>query len=718
VNPSWSRDNRILAGIALVLGALMTGLYALVLRARELPATAATNQVLLFVLFYIVLLLILALLFVLVRSAVKLVLDSRRGLFGSRFRVRIVLSHVGLALLPIALLILPTTGLLQRSVETWFRPPVVETVRSGARVVDLVRERSAAAERRAAERLARKLAELPPGGNPQALLAAAREESGLDLIEWREEGRPEPVAVSSPRWPIREARDPGPDWLADARSRGRARRIETTADGGQVSRTVFALPGGLLVLGAYESPDEAAPVQALARATSTYAMLESERASLAAVQVLLFLVLAFLVLVAAVWVGLLLARRVTRPIAALAASARRVGAGDFEALVDVEDGDEIGALSGAFNAMTAELRMSREKLVATNAEMVETNRRVDDERRIVKTILAHLDAGVVAFTDDRTLLASNDTAHRLLHRAAGEQPRTVDDLLSDEPLSPLRAFLTKAMESGPREATVTLSFPEGGVRVVEARLAHVPAESGGTWVVTLEDTTALVRAERAAAWEEAARRMAHEIKNPLTPIRLAAERMRRRALGGKDASGELTAVVDEGATTIIEEVKTLADLVDTFGRFARLPAADLTEADLGAVVTQVAKLYSGVRPGVCVSASLPERLPLVKADPEQVKRALINLVDNAVAAVPSGGKVTIGVSVDDGRARLVVADDGPGISAADRARVFDPAFSTKARGTGLGLAITARIAAEHGGTVTVGENAPHGCRFVFEWPAA
>jgi nitrogen fixation/metabolism regulation signal transduction histidine kinase len=382
----------------------------------------------------------------------------------------------------------------------------------------------------------------------------------------------------------------------------------------------------------------------------------------------------------------------------------------------VEGGDEIAALSRAFNAMTSELRKSRTELVAANAEMVATNQRVDEERRRVRTILARLDAGVVAFGETRDLLFLNETAGRLLDRGTTPAPATLDTLLAPEPLAPLRAFLERAMEeAGPREATLKI-----GPRVLEARVTRIHAASGeaASWVVTLEDTTALVAAERAAAWEEAARRMAHEIKNPLTPIRLAAERMRRRALGKDHDPASLASVVQEGASTIIEEVTTLASLVDTFGRFARLPAADLAPTDLGAVVQQVTKLYANVKRDVTVSADIPQALPLVRADAEQVKRALINLVDNAIAATPGVGRVRIAAHVADGRARISVEDDGPGIPEAERERVFDPAYSTKARGSGLGLAIVARIAAEHAGRVRVEENAPHGCRFLLEWPAS
>ncbi len=744
MKPRWSRDGRVLLAIGAFLGLALTGIYALVLRARALTPGAATNRVLLFVLFYIVVVLILALLFVLVRSAVKLVLEARRGVFGSRFRVRVVVAHVGLALLPIALLVLPTTGLLQRSVDLWFEPPVAETVRAGRSVADLVRERGAERERRVCERLAGPLAADASPASALALLSAAREESGLDYIEWRSLGPGrQPVAVSSPRWPIRDVEDVGPELASEARLRGFARRIESIPGGGQVSRTVAALPGGLLIAGAYDPPEEAEPIRALSRATSTYAMLEAERGSLKATQVLLFLLLALLVLLAAVWVGLVLARRVTLPIAALAESARRVGAGDFGAVVAVEGNDEIAGLGRAFNTMTEELRTSRGLLVSANAELAEANRKIDDERQRIRTILTHLGAGVLAFgnplaTPDgsaeppaplgpagSTLLAVNETARRLLGRGNDEaEAPDLCTLLSPGWLGPLRDFLCRAFDpAGPRETTLNLVPPESGEAIVlDVRVVGVAREAGArtSWVVTLEDTTALVKAERAAAWEEAARRMAHEIKNPLTPIRLAAERMRRRARRetGEEPEEALRTVVEEGATTIVEEVGTLAALVDAFQRFARLPEAQLAPCDLAAVVGQVVKLYAGTKPGVRVVSEVGGELPPVRADAEQVKRALINLVDNAVAATPRGGTVTVDARVEDGHARLVVADDGPGIPEAARARVFDASYSTKPRGSGLGLAITARIAAEHAGRVSVEENEPRGCRFVFEWPAA
>ena len=729
---TWARDNRVLVGVGLLLGLALAGIYALVLRARALAPPAATNRVLLFVLTYIVVVLILALLLVIGRSAVRLLLDARRGVFGSRFRVRVVLTHVGLALLPIALLILPTTGLLQRSVEVWFQPPVTETIAAGREVVEIVRQRAAERERRVATRLGPRLAEARSPGARLELLAAAREESGLDYIELRPAGPGGPgstLAVTSPRWPLRDVPEPSAEWLSSARERGVVRRIDAVERGGQVGRSVVSLPSGFLVLGAYEPPAEAAPLRALSRSTSAFAQLEAERASLQAVQVLLFLLLALLVLLAAVWVGLVLARRVTRPIAALAASARRVGAGDFTARVEVEGVDEISTLGSAFNSMTDELRDSRERLVSANAELRAAWARMDEERSRIQVILAHLDVGVLAFgpgpegdPGGALLRGTNDAAARMLRLAESPPAVTLAELLAAAWAAPLRDLLLGAFRgSGPREATLTLSPP--GAReplVLEAHATSVAGVEGArtAWVVTLEDTTALVRAERAAAWEEAARRMAHEIKNPLTPVRLAAERIRRKARGSKQCDPELAKVVEEGADTIVQEVRTLAALVDAFHRFARLPETRLEECDLASVVAQVAKLYDGTKPGVAVALEVPTDLAPVRGDGEQIKRAVVNLVDNAVAATPAGGTVTLRASVADGLARVVVTDDGPGIPPEERDLVFEPTFSTKANGFGLGLSITSRIAAEHRGRVLLEENAPRGCRFVLEWPAA
>jgi two-component system nitrogen regulation sensor histidine kinase NtrY len=235
-------------------------------------------------------------------------------------------------------------------------------------------------------------------------------------------------------------------------------------------------------------------------------------------------------------------------------------------------------------------------------------------------------------------------------------------------------------------------------------------------VVVLDDVTPLIRAEKVAAWREVARRLAHEIKNPLTPIQLCAERLRRHFGGAPEQTREL---VDECTATIVGEVNSLKGLVDEFSEFARMPAPRAVATDLNAVVTDVLGLNRGIFPNVVMRPHLAEDLPRVSVDPEQLRRVLINLVDNAVAAMERQGVIDVETQHvrADNLVRIVIADNGPGIPASERDKLFRPSYSTKKRGSGLGLAIVRRIVAEHGGSINVTDNTPRGTRFAIELPA-
>jgi len=227
--------------------------------------------------------------------------------------------------------------------------------------------------------------------------------------------------------------------------------------------------------------------------------------------------------------------------------------------------------------------------------------------------------------------------------------------------------------------------------------------------------TPLIRAQKVAAWREVARRLAHEIKNPLTPIQLCAERLRRHFAGAPPAA---QALVEECTTTIIGEVESLKGLVDEFSQFARMPAPRTVPTDLGQLITDTLALYNGIFTDVVFEQQSAAGVPLVRLDAEQIRRVIINLVDNAVEAMERKGRIVIETELDaaNGVVRVMVADDGPGIPAGEREKLFLPYYSTKRRGSGLGLAIVRRIIAEHGGSIEVGDNVPHGTRFTIELP--
>jgi two-component system nitrogen regulation sensor histidine kinase NtrY len=300
-------------------------------------------------------------------------------------------------------------------------------------------------------------------------------------------------------------------------------------------------------------------------------------------------------------------------------------------------------------------------------------------------------------------------------RAAGLPAATV---FGSTELKPLAALVDEASrsreDSPPQEVSIARGGRELHLAVMTTPLRREDGVSDGV-VLVFDDVTPLIRAQKVAAWREVARRLAHEIKNPLTPIQLSAERMRRHFAG---APAQTRALVEECTTTIVGEVESLKGLVDEFSQFARMPAPRVVPTDLHALLIDVLALYQGIFTAVELRPRFAEVLPKVSVDPEQIRRVLINLIDNAVEAMDQRGTIEIEThhAPADNLVRVVVADDGPGIPAAERDKLFLPSYSTKQRGSGLGLAIVRRIVAEHGGSIDVTDNVPRGTRFAIELP--
>jgi two-component system nitrogen regulation sensor histidine kinase NtrY len=408
------------------------------------------------------------------------------------------------------------------------------------------------------------------------------------------------------------------------------------------------------------------------------------------------------------WFGIYIARGITNPIKLLVEGTQIVAGGDLTVSVPDVSNDEIGHLIKSFNRMTADLRASRAE--------------VENRRRYTETLLRHVSAGVVGLDAERRVSAINPCAERMLGIKAAEALGQVYDVC-------LQPSLIKALEehfqTGPlrREVRCQLKLDDGAELMVTATPFEVESTAGDYRnpgvVLFLEDVSQLAKVERMEAWREVARRIAHEIKNPLTPIQLSAERLRRQLL--VNGEGRL---VDECTRIIIDEVEALKRLVNEFAAFARMPQLNPVAGDLNALVTETVANFSGAYPQVVITIDLDRALPLIAFDREALKRAIVNLLDNAVAAasgVSRNGEVPwvrIKTSFDHatGIVAAEVEDNGPGIDPRLRARIFEPYFSTKSNGTGLGLAIVASIVTDHRGFVRVYNRSPHGSRFVVEFP--
>jgi PAS domain S-box-containing protein len=451
-------------------------------------------------------------------------------------------------------------------------------------------------------------------------------------------------------------------------------------------------------------------------------------------------VVTLLLIFAASWLALYVARNITVPIQALAEATDRVAHGDFSHKVDVLADDELAVLVRSFNQMSAQLAENRERLERAAEDLRRTNLALDDRRRYIETVLESLSTGVIS-TDDAMGIATINAAALAILGLQDKPPigtplnRMIDGQQGEE----LAALCRRARRSDTAHAEIEFKRADGSAlhtatTAIMQRSAEGPIEG---WVVVIEDLTDLIQAERAAAWSEVARRMAHEIKNPLTPIQLSAQRILRNYTRNERLQTEthFGEVIQEGTATIVREVAALQRMVEEFSRFARLPESRPIEASLNDVARDALSLYNDRLNGIRLNCKLDDKLPLMWIDTEQIKRVLVNLIDNAIESLNSDGRSTNGgngsakatrekrieietkLMKSSDAVRLIVADTGHGIQARDRDKLFLPKFSTRSRGTGLGLAIVSHIIADHQGRIWVEDNQPRGACFIIELPA-
>jgi nitrogen fixation/metabolism regulation signal transduction histidine kinase len=692
------KDNGLIVGLVLAVLVVWSAVSVLERRADD-PATV-TRGLILFVLSYLNITLIAAVLFVFLRTLLKAWLERRRGELGSHFKTKLLVTYLGLTAIPIGLLFFTATGLLQRSIDRWFSTPVREVVEKARALEDMAEKRITDEAFADAEALA--------ASGPRELAAGLepfRRQHRLDSVEIYRGGQR--VALAADRAETVEA-------LPEEQLQGT--KIEVLADGSHRYRAVRRLGDTVWVAGVRISPAEASTMAAIAEAWSEYRKLEVQKPSIKAANISTFLLITLAILFASLWTGLTLARRITGPIAALAESTRRLHSGDLSARVDTPATDELGVLVGSFNEMAAGLQHTRDALVRSNEELQSSNRRLDLERRLLGTVLESVTTGVLAFDSEGRVLVCNPAARSLL---SFDGDVSLESLRRRSDLAPIAAVLEEApnrpFDPPSREIHVMSETGERRLEVSARPLSGPSAAERRGWVLAIEDTTLVVREQKLAAWSEVARRVAHEIKNPLTPIRLSAERIARRfATGALD----LPQAIERGTKVIVEEVDFLKSLVDEFSRFARLPEMRPEPTDLEELVRSAVRLFDGAREGVSIRVESELPRESVSLDPEQIKRALINLLDNALEACGEQGEITVRLSHRDREVTIEVADTGRGVPARDREKLFLPDFTTKGRGTGLGLAIVSRIVADHNGTIRVEDNRPRGARFIIELPAA
>lgn len=695
---------------------------------RGALALPVGDGVALLVLVNVEVLVILALLFVLLRALITYAFERRHSLAGSNLKTRFLLSFLLLSILPSLLLFGVGSLLIHRSIDNYFAYRIQAPLKTKSQdlkptlvQVERFLDREQAAVRRRVEAALAAVAEVEP-----ASVEVLRGLMGVWLTRFEVneivaiDGDGAVVARASASWFGRGRMKVPAERLAAAR-RGKS-VVWTEDDGGRWGATgalAIRLTGGeevVVVVRGLVSEEVARTRAGVEDALSSIGRVERYRGLVKGTYLLNLTVATLLVLVAAVWLAFYLARRITEPVLHLTEATERVADGDLDVRLSPLSGGEIGRLVRSFSRMVEDLRRSRAATNEAHAELAASLRALQERNELIGTILASIGSGVVSVDGDGHVLTVNPVAREMLALAGDEEVvgRVYGELFASEALVEVVAPVVSGQGEW-RQGYVTLDHEGRERRLrITARAFHDEAGTAVGTVVALHDYTELVRAQKMAAWREVARRIAHEIKNPLTPIRLATQRLRRKLARG---DADFAEAFDEASRIILEEVTGLERLVSEFSDFSRMAEARLAPADLHRTLDDALELVElGDR--VVVRRVFDSAMPEVRVDAAQLRRCFVNLLKNAVEAMEGGGEITVTTRYDPTAEVFTVsiADTGPGVDVGKRDDIFLPYYTTKVNGTGLGLAIVKHVVADHRGYLRVRDNPPHGAIFEIELP--
>jgi len=719
---------------ALIIGlGIAIGVLFLVLISQQafnltfLNPGGAQQTVLLTALSALVFMLFVALTFVLLRNLLKLMAERRIGVLGSKFRTKMVFGALLMSFTPALFMFLFTYLLTNRSIDRWFSRPVQNLREGSEQVAALLIDYAKANAQAEAQALAgnsrvQRSFEFGDFAAANAVLHESEPalQGGFAFVL---RGHAPVASINAPAgWEQMSAP------LIDAL--GANRRLSWGSFGYAVGESDVGR-NGLVVVAIPLPASFDATMQQIAESQRNYQELGTAGKAVRRAYILLLLLITALVLFAATWLSLFISKLVTRPVAALAEATEELSQGHFSYRVAVAAADELGELVASFNRMAADLEESRAKIEQSSREIERANVNIEHRRRQTEIILENIPTGVLSLDGAGKVRHANPSFVRLLKfrdesaaktSAEDFEGASLRDIFGPE----ISTQMIHLMRKADRMGTTTSQFElksAGDILNVAITVASMRIDRQRLgYVLVFEDFTELLRAQKQAAWREVARRVAHEIKNPLTPIALSADRIRRHLERGTTPDANSIAVMHGCADTIANAVETVRQLVDEFSTLARFPTAQPRSSEINGIIESALQLFSGRLDGVTIQTQLAPDLPSVLADPDAMKRAVANLVDNAAEALQDSlvKEIYISTSLVDSRdsVEIVIADTGHGITDEMKERLFLPYVSTKKRGTGLGLSIVSRIMQEHKGSIRIEENQPVGARFILELPVA
>ena len=715
--------------VVIAIVAMLSGLTVKSLRfSGEMPVS---NMVLMFALININLLLVVLLIFLVFRNLIKLFYERRQKAEGSKLRTKLVATFIGLTLLPSTVLFFFSLHFITSSIEFWFKIPIDQSLENslavGRNIYRLLEDNNTFYLDKIAYQISSRSILLPENKTELSNYTQIAQRSfNLHAVEiYSADGKRLTVSVASGLG-IKTF----PPVPADIFQNGMERKSPTwsvseNVGDGEAIRNICAIPfgkkgneiKGFVVISVLLPPDLSRNLLSISSGFEEYQQTKMLKQPVRITYYIILTIVALLVVFCAVWFGMYLSKGITVPIMELAEGTRRVAGGDLTYHINVVADDEIKTLVDSFNKMTRDLRFNRKDIELSTRKLFEQNIEIEARRRYMEIVLNNVSAGVISLDAGGLVTTINLSAEKMLDLDAStiikkSYKRILEDQHKDLADEIYDRFWNRHEESLSRSLHMTVA---GKPRSFKVNFNSLKDDAGVQigLVMVFDDMTELEKAQRMAAWREVARRIAHEVKNPLTPISLSAQRLKRKYKHVIDDP-----VFEECTQTIIDHTDLIRNLVNEFATFARFPTANPEPCRLPVIISETVALYKEGHPNILFNVEIPTNVPVMRLDRQQIKQTLINLIDNAIASIRTTGEINLSVThhPEEKIVALVVADTGVGISEAAKTRIFEPDFTTKKSGMGLGLAIVSTIISDHNGKITVEDNVPQGAKFIIELP--
>lgn len=696
-----------------------------------------SNNIIVFALFNIIIILLCILVLLISRNLIKLYFERRSNVIGAKFQIKLVVAFVTLALVPSGILFLVASKLFSYSIDNWFNLQVETSLRESLHVAQSYyknhEKNSIYFARKLGQSIARK--NLLAEKNLDALLDFVRKkriEYGVDAIKVFKKGK-SVVEIFNPELPDTMFSDDFSKLVQDGLNNVTSSELRSVNQAHivigivPVSAKTFSSEFSAedqtaqgVILTAYYIPETMiSRINEIQRIYEEYKQQKLLKYPIKMGYIITFLMITLLILFSAIWFGFYLARGITDPIQQLAEGTKAITAGNLDFKIDVKANDEIDILVDSFNQMTDNLRQGKIKIEAATENLKKTNIELDKHGKYMETILENIGAGVISIDQTGKIAMINKAAVNILKIPAKDfREKYYKDVFATSLLNPIRILIKKMNQNGLERIEEQINVAVEGFTLTLLTSISVLKDSQDSYlgmVIVFDDLTEFIRTQKIAAWREVARDIAHEIKNPLTPIQLNTQRLQKKF---KQKSKDFKKVFEESTKIIINEVNGMKELLNEFSKFASMPESKPKPNSLHDIIDEVVILYNGVKSNVEIVKYYDPKINLINIDYEQIKRVFVNLIDNAIGAMNGGGHIEIGTYFDNtsNMVKIKISDCGEGINAKDRDKLFLPYFTTKKRGTGLGLAIANRIVNDHNGTIKVLPNNTKGATFIIELP--